>query len=224
MHSESRYVTDSETESESSDEFSSNDEEARDAIRSKPPKAKIPKNLPGVTESSRSRYRCTLGKPTEEEQADLRVLSFPDLIRRQSPYVTLDGSRGYALSPVSHTQRRNSDKKTSGPMRMSKLPNTTLNIDLKTLNMHLYLRAMDILGCSEPMWEWVEQYQEELAKRRSANGNGSHALGPGGLIRPMKSDTSLNSTTSMDSTDSIMNGIADMTRDDFEMLLSNFEL
>ncbi|KAF9450567.1 hypothetical protein P691DRAFT_758075 [Macrolepiota fuliginosa MF-IS2] len=224
LHSESRYVTESETSSSSSDEFSSDDEEARDAIRPKPPKSKIPKNMPRPAELPRSRYRSTLGNPEEDNPEVLRFLSFSQLVHRQSPYVTLDGSRAYAFSPVSQAHRRSTDSKLFGPIRMSRLPNATLNIDLKSLNMHLYLRTMDVLGCSEPMWDWVEQYQEEIAKRRSTNGTQPYTHTPGGAIRPMQSETSLHSSTSADSTDSVMNGIAEMTRDDFEMLLSNFEL
>ncbi|KXN82864.1 hypothetical protein AN958_02138 [Leucoagaricus sp. SymC.cos] len=221
LHSESRYVTDSETESESSDEFSS-DDEARDAIRPKPPRPKVPKNIGTAPDLPRSRYRCVLGKPTEDAPHTPRFVSFPHLIRQQSPYVSFDTTRGYAFSPSSNVQRRSVDGKPSGPMRMSKLPNQTLNLDVKTLNMHLYLRTMDILGCSEPMWEWVVQYQSDLAKKTS--GPGSHTSPLAGLIKPIQSDASLSSTASADSRASVMNGIAELTRDDFEMLLVNFEL
>jgi hypothetical protein len=105
-------------------------------------------------------------------------------------------------------------------MRLSRLPNRALNIDLKTLNMHLYLRTVDILGCSEPMWEWVVKYQSKRAKRTS-NDTGP---APGGAIRPSQSDASLNSVPSIDPNELIMDGIAEMNRDDFEMLLANFEL
>ncbi|KAF5360373.1 hypothetical protein D9756_004915 [Leucocoprinus leucothites] len=213
LHSESRYVTDSETETESSDGFSSDDEEARDAIRPKPSEHK-------ASDGPRSRYRCVLGKPAEGEPDGLRFLTFPHLIRRQSPYVSFDGSRGYAFSPSIHSNRRSVEGKPSGPMRMSRLPNPDLNIDLRTLNMHLYLRTMDILGCSEPMWEWVVQHQTALAKR-SSHTNGIHTRG---AIRSIQSEASFNSNASAESDDSIMNGIAEMTRDDFEMLLINFEL
>lgn len=101
---------------------------------------------------------------------------------------------------------------------MSRMPNPVLNIDLRTLNMHLYLRTMDILACSEPMWEWVMQYQADLAKRRTLNGIADRP------IRHMQSDASLSSAASTGSADPVMGGIAEMTRDDFEILLANFEL
>lgn len=105
---------------------------------------------------------------------------------------------------------------------MPRLPNSNLNADIKTLNMHLCLRMMDILECSESMWEWVVQYQSNIVKR-SDNGAGKHITSED-VIWPMQSETSLNSTLSVDSNESVMDGIAEMTRDDFEMLLINFEL
>ncbi len=220
LHSESRYVTDSETEPESSDEFSSDGDEVRDGIRPKQPKAKIPKNLLSPAGAPRSRYRCAPGKPTDSED-EIRFLSLSQIIDQQSPYVTFDRSRGFAFSPA-YPQRWSTDGKSSGPGYMSRLPNPILNIDLKTLNMHLYLRTMDILGCSEPMWDWVVQYQRDF-EGKNLNGFGAHGTAPGGTIRPT-SNASLSTMTSVDSMHSVMNGIAEMTRDDFEALLSNFEL
>jgi len=57
----------------------------------------------------------------------------------------------------------------------------------------------------------------------SDNGAGRHTTSQD-VNRPMQSETSLNSTSSINSNESIMDGIAEMTRDDFEMLLVNFEL
>jgi len=218
---------DSESETESSDEFSS-DGEVRDAIRPKPPKTRIPKEsldscarLPRNS-SIRSRYRCTLGKSSEYEPSGPRFLSFPHLIQRQSPYVFFDESRGYSFSPATHSNRRSVDGNPSGPVLMPRLPNSNLNIDIKTLNTHLCLRMMEILECSESMWEWVIQYQLNMTKG-SDNGAGKHTTSQD-VNHPMRSKTSLNSTSSINSNESVMDGIAEMTRDDFEMLLVNFEL
>lgn len=99
------------------------------------------------------------------------------------------------------------------------MPNTALNFDLKTLNMHLHLRTVDILECSESMWEWVLRYQADLAKKKTLHG--SHA---GQRIRPMQSEASLESTASTAPVDPVMNGIAELTREDYEILLANFEM
>lgn len=201
-------MTDSEGESESSDENSSDDDEARDAIRPKPLKHK---SQLGATKTHRSRYRSTLGRPTDRTLADTRLLSRRDLMQRHSPYVSFDGSRAYALSP-------STAGKNAGPVRVSRIPNSTLQIDLKTLNLHLHLKTVDILGCSEPMWEWVTQHQAEhqadFAKKTLH----------GQPIRPMQREASPESTASMVPLDPIMSGIAELTREDYDILLSNFEM
>jgi len=227
LHSGSRYLTDSESETESSDEFSS-DEEVHDVIRPKPPKTRIPKQsldscarLPRNS-SMKPRYRCTLGKFSEHEPSGPRFLSFSHLIQRQSPYIFFDESRGYSFSPATHSNRRSVDGNPSGPVLTQRLPNSNLSIDIRTLNTHLCLRMMEILECSESMWEWVIQYQSNMTKG-SDNGAGRHTTSQD-VNRPMQSETSLNSTSSINSNESIMDGIAEMTRDDFEMLLVNFEL
>jgi hypothetical protein len=147
----------------------------------------------------------------DKSLADVRVLSRRDLIQHQSPYVSFDDSRAYALSP-------STAGKQVGPMRLSRMPNAALNIDPKTLNMHLHLRAVDVLGCSEPMWEWVMQYQAEhqtdFAKK---------AL-QGPRIRPMQSEASLESMASTVPIDPVMSEIAELTREDYEILLANFEM
>lgn len=75
------------------------------------------------------------------------------------------------------------------------------------------------------MWEWVLQYQKDFEKKKGTNGFGTPVAAPGGgAIRPMRSQASLSSITSVDSMHSVMNGIAEMTREDFEVFLSNFEL
>jgi len=218
-------VTDSET--ESSDEFSS-DEEVRDAIRPKPPKTRIPKQpidscarLPRNS-SIKSRYRCTLGKFSEHEPSGPRFLSFSHLIQRRSPYIFFDESRGYSFSPATHSNRRSVGGNPSGPVPMQRLPNSNLSIDIKTLNTHLCLRMMEILECSESMWEWVIQYQSNMTKG-SDNDAGKHITSQD-VNRPMQSEMSLNSTSGINSNESVLDGIAEMTRDDFEMLLVNFEL
>ncbi|KAF8799001.1 hypothetical protein BYT27DRAFT_7264526 [Phlegmacium glaucopus] len=128
------------------------------------------------------------GKLTEKR----RLLSLQPQ-QQQSPSVTLDGTRGNAYSP---SQQANFATK-----RMSRLPTTTLNIDLRTLNLHLALRAKEILACSESMWEWVEEFQRtsETSIPR-LNGPSSWSMG---VTRC---------------------AILEMTREDFDHLLNNFTM
>ena len=110
--------------------------------------------------------------------------------QQSSPYVTLDGTRGHALSPAHHTS--------VAGKRVSRLPTTALNIDLRTLNLHLELRAKEIIACSESMWEWVKEFQRRYGPNFKAPGNGS--------------------------LDMTRCAILEMTRDDFDLLLNNFTL
>jgi hypothetical protein len=87
--------------------------------------------------------------------------------------------------------------------QVSRLPTTTtLNVDPKTLNLHLALRVKEIIACSESMWEWVEQFQRESAATSVPN------------LKAL-SNWSLDTTRC---------AILDMTREDFDLLLNNFTL
>jgi len=50
---------------------------------------------------------------------------------------------------------------------LSPLPNQGAEIDVKSLNLHLRVRVVEILGCSEAMWDWVKEFQHrELEKEK----------------------------------------------------------
>lgn len=121
-------------------------------------------------------------------------LSLQSIQQQQySPYVPLDGTRGDTLP--------SSQQGDLAAKRMLRLPTTTtLNADLRTLNHHLALRVKEIIACSEPMWEWVEQFQRETATIPNLN------------------------TLSNWSMDMARCAILEMTRDDFDILLNNFTL
>jgi len=47
------------------------------------------------------------------------------------------------------------------------LSNKKAEIDVRSLNLHLRVRVVEILGCSEAMWDWVKEFQyRELEKER----------------------------------------------------------
>ena len=50
------------------------------------------------------------------------------------------------------------------------LPNPALNVDLRSLNLHLALRVKEIVACAVTMWEWVCEFQ----KRQEIH-DGEHA-------------------------------------------------
>ncbi|KAK0201813.1 hypothetical protein DFS33DRAFT_1023858 [Desarmillaria ectypa] len=115
---------------------------------------------------------------TESSQED-RWVSAQSLLLKTSAYVSLDDSRLAGFSP------RTSSAVTKSPpskivllsddtapvnsarlLQGNALPNSNLNIDVQALNLNLALRAAEILGCSEEMWECVLQYQREARRRR----------------------------------------------------------
>lgn len=70
------------------------------------------------------------------------VITLDGLSNGASPYASLD----CAISTQSQRQMR-------------ALPNPTLNVDVKFLNLHLALRVKEIVACAEAMWEWVSELQ-----------------------------------------------------------------
>ena len=96
-------------------------------------------------------------------------------------------------------------------------PNGTVDLDLRTLNLHLALRVTEVLGCAEAMWEWVVEMQKKRQQqgqpgRGSVDAVGVRAPGSvmsGGIFAVTKDKT--------------MEDIAELTRADFDGLLFKFE-
>ncbi|GLB38376.1 hypothetical protein LshimejAT787_0502410 [Lyophyllum shimeji] len=195
-----------------SEDPASDSDDARDAILPSP----VPRS---AKRKSRRVSSQDFEEPVVPISDDNRYIGLRGIIKHSSPYITLDESRSSALSPSVKTgfPSLTSAKSKRGPT----LPNTTMHLDLKTLNLHLALRVAEILACSESMWEWVQQYQAEAAAQKAAR------------VRPFRSGTETNemaprksiaSASSRDSSDSMRNSILDLTRDDFDGLLSKFEM
>ncbi|KIK93374.1 hypothetical protein PAXRUDRAFT_517629 [Paxillus rubicundulus Ve08.2h10] len=117
------------------------------------------------------------------------VLSIRDLLLGRSPYASLDDALLVAIPPAlgssadvnTHTlldedewpasasSAQTSSSPTGSPTSPSlssssrpQLPNSTLEIDLRTLNLHLTLRVKEILTCAEAMWDWVVDFQARM--------------------------------------------------------------
>ena len=148
-----------------------------------------PRVLPKRASSIKSSKGVPHSDDKEHSWSSLQLLQQ----QQYSPYVPPDGTREPTLSP---SQQGNLAAK-----RMSRLPTTTLNADLRTLNLHLAIRAKEIVACSESMWEWVEQFQRESAA----------------------SVPNLNAPNNW-SLDMARCAILEMTREDFDLLLNNFML
>lgn len=165
--------------------------------------------------SNRSAFCDENGELLEEH----RWLSMQGLLQQSSPYISLDASKGYAFTPGKKSSFTSANGKEKGrKRRQSRLPNKTLNIDLRTLNLHLHLRAKEVVGCSESMWEWVQETQRAWQREQEAqrmNGRG-HSLE---ITRRHRSQSSLG-----DGPPDYKSKVLEMAREDFNQLLLNFEM
>ncbi|KAI0693436.1 hypothetical protein C8T65DRAFT_744710 [Cerioporus squamosus] len=111
-----------------------------------------------------------------------KVMHGHDLMAGTTPFVGLDANRYNGLSPSA--VRRSSDAAAQVPRSpalplhpnapiplthlanprlvagRNPLPNKTINFDPRSLNLLLTLRVAEVLGCAEPMWDWVVDFQE----------------------------------------------------------------
>ncbi|KAH8825226.1 hypothetical protein DL96DRAFT_1712246 [Flagelloscypha sp. PMI_526] len=170
-----------------------------------------------------------------------RVITEKGLMYHASSYAALDTSRTVALSPTAKTFSLPPSSNGNGslrpeafpPMSASRssfiarisqqqeaigkrlrdlLPHGTINLDLRTLNLHLKVRTAEILGCGESMWEWVVWYQRETRsrKRTSTIGSSQQRMDDGG--------------GPWHRLEEYHQEVVDMTREDFDKLLTRFEL
>lgn len=176
-------------------------------------------------------------------QVEERFVSINELLHHASPYISLDDSRmGFSPALKLEFQAEAVSASRAAAIatarRKSRLPNTTLNIDLRTLNLHLALRAAEILACSESMWEWVVEYQERVEAQRkerekekerviqATKRNRSGSLEVAQQPQPSQSPllglgfSNMNGNT----TDPVRRNILDLTREDFDGLLNKFDM
>lgn len=103
-----------------------------------------------------------------------------------------------------------------------RLPNTTMNIDLRSLNLHLALRVTEILACSETMWEWVLDYQEQARNKKiiqeTKTRARSRSIGP---VRPPSRDQPLEPESSEVR---LKTALTELTRETYEDMLRRFYL
>jgi hypothetical protein len=219
------------------------------AQKHSPPSRRVP--APPLPSPSLRRHMSTESVRTDAE--DERWLSVRDLLQGSSPYVLLDGARMSVYSPSrkasftssvspstalaaaavvtaatneSATMGVYAGEKSGGAKgsMTQRLPNPTMNFDLRTLKLHLAVRSTEVLACAEAMWEWVLEYQrlrqERLqrlrARARSGSVDGLRArvqglgsIGPGSIPQVPA--------------DSVLDAIAELTRADFDGLLSKFD-
>lgn len=88
------------------------------------------------------------------------------------------------------------------------VPGKALEIDLRSLHMHLATRVSETLGCVEAMWEWVVAEQQRHAVERASGRGRARSVG-----EDMEEEG-----------DAQMRVIHAMTRADFDACLSRFEM
>jgi hypothetical protein len=161
----------------------------------------------------------------EEDDPEDKWLSMRGLIKGASPYVLLDGTHTAAYSPSAIASHSAASNPTSGQSSISRaksnrirLPNSSLNFDLRTLNIHLALRATEILACAEAMWDWVTEYQERIQMIETGRKRAGSV--DGGESHP--SLTMADDSTSLDV--EAKSALETMTRAEFDSILTNFDL
>lgn len=100
----------------------------------------------------------------------------------------------------------------NGNAHQLKLTEQALQLNLRTLNLHLSLRVREVLACAEAMWDFVIDYQRQKSPRTSST-----------AYRPSRfAHSSL--SLSGGEYDAIHTALMNMTRYEFDELLMRFEL
>jgi len=94
-----------------------------------------------------------------------------------------------------------------------RLPNPMFRLDLRTLNLHLAIRTIEILSCAEAMWEWVLEFQAAKSKTKEKS-----------QLRGGSADGSSSTLEGGQPVDPIKATIAELTRAEFDGLLTQFNL
>lgn len=176
----------------------SDSDDARDAI--------VPGPWPRKKKNSRPISR-NITEETCLPEAE-RYVNVQSLLQHTSRYITLDETRITAFSPSTETILSSSGRKT----RINRLPNITAHLDLRALNLHLALRTAEIAACSEAMWEWVVEYRvsNRLTTRSPPESRDGH------LPRTSRgSDNTL---------DAYQKSVLELTREEFDNLIGNFDM
>lgn len=77
-------------------------------------------------------------------------LGLRSLVSPDQPFVMIDRCRMPA--------------RTVGQHGMSQLPNTTFDFDLRSLTLHLSQSVVDVLGCTESIWEYLQSKDKKLER------------------------------------------------------------
>ncbi|KAI0771188.1 hypothetical protein BD413DRAFT_476314 [Trametes elegans] len=151
------------------------------------PQPPVPPSFTTASPYGIDRFVPSMGVPPPEDR-HRHARSTTDLvgiingrdIASGNPFVELDTSRYSGFSPGAvrrsvtlpgqdaHAVRGNrfavSATDVDAPTSMNPLPNKTINFDPRSINLLLALRVQEVLACAEPMWDWVVDFQEAVAR------------------------------------------------------------
>ncbi len=153
----------------------------------------------------------------------------PSVIRRATVPST-DGDKtahpwhafGSPPSPVSSNSPTMMSKLSARMMAVrNPLPNKTINFDPRSLNLTLMLRVNEVLGCAEPMWDWVVDFQDSFSQ--SAKASKGRGGGRGGLGSPGVSEQ-ITLRSHRRRRHPKQDALVNLTRMDFDDLMRRFEL
>ncbi|KAL1742349.1 hypothetical protein HDZ31DRAFT_43460 [Schizophyllum fasciatum] len=148
------------------------------------------------------------GHPNSDPQrGDGSGLTAKNIVRHDTQLVTFDDSRLISFGGGQNIFRtQESQSIPAQRQRLESRANRNLHLDVRTLNLHLALRAAEIRACAEPMWEWVLEYQ---AKRRA--------------LQRSRSRASLAALSDM-GRHGPEDEVAMLAREDFDELLARFDM
>ena len=140
-------------------------------------------------------------------------LDVRSLVRPRQPFIMIDRcrmpARGYGL-PSGAGAAAGGDGSSSTHSPMTRLPNTTFNLDLQSLTLLLSQSVTDVLECAEAMWEYLVEQGKARTKRPSQPATNSHSV---------SSSAAGVASTAMTRTKS--QGVVD--RDEFDQWISKYE-
>ncbi|KAI0373739.1 hypothetical protein BV20DRAFT_1049676 [Pilatotrama ljubarskyi] len=166
-------------------------------------------------------------------------MSLPGIIHGRdmasgTPFVALDTSRysgfspaalrrsvllpGHSSSQLEHPHQSPAASSALGThgrqdivRSMNPLPNKTINFDPRSINLLLALRVQEVLACAEPMWDWVVDFQESVARSEKT-------------ITARRTPDHLTFKSSRRRHHPKQDALMDLTRQQFDELLRRFEL
>jgi len=131
-------------------------------------------DMKGKGEGGEGRKRLPAPAPRPTEPSILSLFPLPPPLEYGGPGATSSTSLSPSVaSSSSSTTIRHDLRKGKGKRdltaaeraQLSALSNKKAEIDIRSLNLHLRARVVEILGCSEAMWDWIKEFQHRESEK-----------------------------------------------------------